>query len=207
MKNLNFIIIFLLPFTIYCQNVISDTSYVVSENGYFYLNNTINYDDNSYVINKTFIGDTVQFYASTLRNFQNKASDFSVKVVRTNMFSKEISAAIRENKNIELITGKNPIDTLGLQTFEFLSDDKFKWSINTGSGFIPITFNITVAKVLRYSIDNTASRTMYGFGQNVIRLTSFPTTGNFLDLYWDEGRKLYVSQDGKTIIKKILASR
>lgn len=207
MKNLNFIIIFLLPFTIYCQNVISDTSYVVSENGFFYLNNTINYDDNSYVINKSFIGDTIQFYTSTLRNFQNKASDYSIKVVRTNTFSKEISAAIRENKSIELITGKNPIDTLGLQTFEFLSDNKFKWMINTGTGAIPITFNITSAKALRYTIESTASRIMYGFGQNVIRLISFPTTGSFLDLYWDEGRKLYVSQDGKIIIKKILATR
>jgi hypothetical protein len=207
MKNLNFIIIFLLPFTIYCQNVISDTTYVVSENGYFYLNNTINYDDNSYIINKSFIGDTIQFYESTLRNFQNKASDYSIKVVRTNMFSKEISAAIRENKNIELITGKNPIDTLGMQTFEFLSDNKYKWTINTGTGAIPIKFNITSAKVLRYTIESTASKTMYGFGQNVIRLTSFPTTGSFLDLYWNEGRKLYVSQDGKIIIKKILATR
>ena len=97
---------------------------------------------------------------------------------------------------------KSPIDTLGVRTFEFLSDNKFKWIINTGTGAIPITFNITSAKVLRYTIESTASRTMYGFGQNVIRLTSFPTTGSFLDLYWDEGRKLYVSQDGKIIIKK-----
>lgn len=203
MKNFNFVIIFLLPLTIYCQNVATDTSYVISENGYFYLNHTIVYDDNSYVISKKIIGDTLDFYALSLRHLQNKINEYNVKVVNTNMFSKEISIEIRENANILQITGKSPIDTLGVRTYEFLSDNKFKWVINN----TPITFTITASKVLRYTVEGTAARTMYGFGKSVIRLTAYPTTGSFLDLYWDEGRKLYVSQDGKIILRRILATR
>jgi hypothetical protein len=48
---------------------------------------------------------------------------------------------------------------------------------------------------------------MFGFGKNMIRLTSYPTTGSFLDLYWDEGRKLYVSQDGKSIVRRLVLNR
>ena len=84
-----------------------------------------------------------------------------------------------------------------------LSDDKFKWVINN----VPITFSITANKVLRYTVEATAARTMFGFGKSVIRLTSYPTTGSFLDLYWDEGRKLYVSQDGKINLRRIFATR
>ena len=203
MKNFNFVIIFLLPLTIYCQNVVTDTSYVISENGYFYLNHTIVYDDNSYVISKKIIGDTLDFYALSLRHLQNKINEYNVKVVNTNMFSKEITTEIRENANILQITGKSPIDTLGVRTYEFLSDNKFRWIINN----TPITFTITANKVLRYTVEGATIKTMFGFGKNMIRLTSYPTTGSFLDLYWDEGRKLYVSQDGKINLRRISATR
>jgi hypothetical protein len=56
-------------------------------------------------------------------------------------------------------------------------------------------------------VEGSAARTMFGFGKNMIRLTSYPTTGSFLDLYWDEGRKLYVSQDGKIIIRRLVLNR
>ena len=203
MKNFNFVIIFLLPLTIYCQNVATDTSYVISENGYFYLNHTIVYDDNSYVISKKIIGDTLDFYALSFRHLQNKINEYNVKVVNTNMFSKEITTVIRENENILQITGKSPIDTLGVRTYEFLSDDKFRWVINN----TPVTFSITANKVLRYTVEGASIKTMFGFGKNMIRLTSYPTTGSFLDLYWDEGRKLYVSQDGKINLRRISAAR
>lgn len=203
MKNFNFVIIFLLPLTIYCQNVATDTSFVVSENGYFYLNHTIIYDNNSYEITKKIIGDTFDFYNLSFRHLQNKINEYNVKVVNTNMFSKEITYAIRENANILQITGKSPIDTLGVRTFEFLSDNKFRWVINN----TPITFTITANKVLRYTVEGASIKTMFGFGKNMIRLRSYPTTGSFLDLYWDEGRKLYVSQDGKINLRRISATR
>jgi hypothetical protein len=185
------------------QNQVFDTAYVLPLNGKFYLLNRIEYDDDSYYEKVTIIGDTAQFYLSALQKFESTANSFANFVNGSYFYGKETTGAIRENAGIIAITGKSPIDTLGVQTFEFLSDNKFRWVINN----TPITFSITANKVLRYAIEGTAARTMFGFGKNMIRLTSYPTTGSFLDLYYDEGRKLYVSQDGKIIIKKILASR
>lgn len=185
------------------QNQVFDTAYVLPLNGKFYFVNRIEYDDDSYYEKMTMIGDTAQFYLSALQKFESTANSFANFVNGSYFYGKETTGAIRENAGIEAITGKSPIDTLGVRTFEFLSNDKFRWVINNS----PITFNITANKVLRYTVEGTAARTMYGFGKSVIRLTAYPTTGSFLDLYWDEGRKLYVSQDGKIILRRLSATR
>ena len=197
-----FIALFYSTFTM-AQNQVFDTAYVLPLNGKFYLVNRIEYDDDSYYEKMTMIGDTAQFYLSALQKFESTANSFANFVNGSYFYGKETTGAIRENAGIEAITGKSPIDTLGVRTFEFLSDDKFKWVINN----LPITFNITANKVLRYTVEGATIKTMFGFGKNMIRLTSYPTTGSFLDLYWDEGRKLYVSQDGKINLRRISATR
>jgi hypothetical protein len=193
----------------FCSNVliaqspIFDTAYVLPLNGKFYLLNRIEYDDDSYYEKVTIIGDTAQFYLSALQKFESTANSFANFVNGSYFYSKETTGAIRENAGIIAITGKSPIDTLGVQTFEFISDNKFRWVINN----TPIAFSITANKVLRYTVEGSTIKTMFGFGKNMIRLTSYPTTGSFLDLYWDEGRKLYVSQDGKINLRRISATR
>ena len=201
-KIIYFIALFYSTFTM-AQNQVFDTAYVLPLNGKFYLVNRIEYDDDSYYEKMTMIGDTAQFYLSALQKFESTANSFANFVNGSYFYGKETTRAIRENAGIEAITGKSPIDTLGVQTFEFLSDDKFKWVINN----VPISFTITANKVLRYTVEGASIKTMFGFGKNMIRLTSYPTTGSFLDLYWNEGRKLYVSQDGKINLRRISATR
>jgi hypothetical protein len=189
------------------QSPVFDTAYVISKNSKFYLLNRIEYDDDSYYEKVTMIGDTAQFYLSALQKFESTANSYANFVNGSYFYSKEITGAIKENIGITQITGKNPIDSLGLRTFEHLSDSTFRWVINTGTGAIPITFNKAANASLRYTVQGTTARVLYGFGKSLIRLNGFPTTGNFLDLYWDEGRKLYVSQDGKSIIRRLALNR
>ena len=189
------------------QSPIFDTAYVISKNSKFYLLNRIEYDDDSYYEKVTIIGDTAQFYLSALQKFESTANSYANFVNGSYFYSKEITGAIKENIGITQITGKNPIDSLGLRTFEYLSDSTFRWVINTGSGAIPINWNKAANGSLRYTVQGTTARILYGFGKSLIRLTGFPTTGNFLDLYWNEGRKLYVSQDGKSIIRRLVLNR
>jgi len=189
------------------QSPVFDTAYVISKNSKFYLLNRIEYDDDSYYEKVTIIGDTSQFYISALQKFESTANSYANFVNGSYYYSKEITGAIKENIGITQITGKSPIDSLGLQTFEHLNDSTFRWVINTGSGAIPITFSKASNKSLRYTVQGTTARILYGFGKSLIRLNGFPTTGNFLDLYWDEGRKLYVSQDGKSIVRRLALNR
>jgi len=189
------------------QSPIFDTAYVISKNSKFYFLNRIEYDDDSYNEKVTIIGDTAQFYLSALQKFESTANSYANFVNGSYFYSKEITGALRENTGITQITGKSPIDSLGLRTFEHLDDENFRWVINTGTGAIPITWNKAANGSLRYTVQGTTARVLYGFGKSLIRLNGFPTTGNFLDLYWDEGRKLYVSQDGKSIIRRLVLNR
>jgi hypothetical protein len=189
------------------QNQVFDTAYVISKNSKFYLLNRIEYDDDSYYEKVTIIGDTSQFYISALQKFESTANRYANFVNGSYFYSKEITGAIKENIGITQITGKSPIDSLGLQTFEHLSDSTFRWVINTGSGAIPIIWNKATNGSLRYTVEGSTAKVLFGFGKSLIRLNGFPTTGNFLDLYWDEGRKLYVSQDGKSIIRRLVLNR
>jgi hypothetical protein len=189
------------------QNQVFDTAYVISKNSKFYLLNRIEYDDDSYYEKVTIIGDTSQFYLSALQKFESTANSFANFVNGSYFYGKETSGAIRENAGIIAITGKSPIDTLGARTYEFLSDEKFKWVINQSGTSTPITFSVAANKTLRYVLDGNLSRLMYGFGKNMIRLTNFQNVGVFLDLYWDEGRKLYISQDGKINLRRISLNR
>lgn len=205
-KLFYFITLFYCSFT-FAQSPISDTAFVLPKNGKFYLVNRIDYDDNSYFEKMTMIGDTAQFYISALQKFESTANSFANFVNGSYFYSKEITGAIRENNGITQITGKSPIDSLGLQTFEHLSDSTFRWVINTGAGAIPITWNKAANGSLRYTVQGSTAKVLFGFGKSLIRLNAFPTTGNFLDLYWDEGRKLYVSQDGKSIVRRLVLNR
>ena len=189
------------------QSPVFDTAYVISKNSKFYLLNRIEYDDDSYYEKVTIIGDTAQFYLSALQKFESTANSYANFVNGSYFYSKEITNAIRENTGITQITGQSPIDTLGLRTFQHLSDSTFRWVINTGSGAIPITWNKTANGSLRYTVQGSTAKVLFGFGKALIRLNAFPTTGNFLDLYWDEGRKLYVSQDGKSIVRRLVLNR
>jgi hypothetical protein len=189
------------------QSPVFDTAYVISKNSKFYLLNRIEYDDDSYYEKVTIIGDTAQFYISALQKFESTANSYANFVNGSYFYSKEITGALRENTGITQITGKSPIDSLGVRTFEHLSDENYRWIINTGSGAIPITWNKTANGSLRYTVQGSTARVLFGFGKSLIRLNGFPTTGNFLDLYWDEGRKLYVSQDGKSIVRRLVLNR
>ena len=189
------------------QSPVFDTAYVISKNSKFYLLNRIEYDDDSYYEKVTIIGDTAQFYLSALQKFESTANSYANFVNGSYFYSKEITGALRENNGITQITGQSPIDTLGLRTFEHLSDSTFRWVINTGSGAIPITWNKTANGSLRYTVQGSTAKVLFGFGKALLRLNAFPTTGSFLDLYWDEGRKLYVSQDGKSIIRRLVLNR
>jgi hypothetical protein len=189
------------------QSPVFDTAYVISKNSKFYFLNRIEYDDDSYYEKVTIIGDTAQFYLSALQKFESTANSYANFINGSYFYSKEITGALRENTGITQITGKSPIDSLGLQTFEHLDDENFRWVINTGTGAIPITWNKATNGSLRYTVQGTTARVLYGFGKSLIRLNGFPTTGNFLDLYWDEGRKLYVSQDGKSIVRRLVLNR
>jgi len=89
-----------------------------------------------------------------------------------------------------------------------LIDTAATWAMIAPTGNASVAFSVTAAGQLRYSIDGGTPRNIAAaFDRYVIRLAAYPAAGQSLDLYWDEGRNRYVSQDGKIIIRKVTVRR
>jgi hypothetical protein len=206
MKNIFFLLLF--PCLAAAQSVIYDTAYVVNQNGIFYLTSRYEYNDGSYAERSQRIGDTAAFYRVALQRFESEASNNASQVLGYVNYGREITNAIRENAGILAVTGKSPLDTLEKRAEAHLIDSAATWAMIAPTGNASVAFGVTPAGQLRYSIDGATPRAVAAaFDRYVIRLSAYPVAGQSLDLYWDEGRNRYVSQDGKIIIRKIVARR
>jgi hypothetical protein len=205
MKTLNLILILLIPFLAYSQSPINDTSFVRQIDSIYYLVYKVDYSDGSYSERQTYIGTVDQFYLQSEQKFESTAMNFANIVTGYNDISKQITVAIRENSGILAITGKSPIDTIGQRTLTFLNENQ--WDIWVNSQFIPITFFVNNNGVLRYQLEGATAKNFLGFGKWAIRLIGFPDAGSSMDLFYNEGRKRYESQDGKTWIRMKGANR
>jgi hypothetical protein len=201
MKNIFFLL--LLPCLAAAQSPLTDTAYVSNVNGIFYLISRYDYTDGSYAERSQRIGDTAAFYNVALQRFESEARDNANRVMGYINYSREIGSAIRENAGIIAVTGKSPLDTLEKRAEAHLIDDGATWAMIAPTGNAPVAFSVTAAG-LRYSIDGATPRAVAAaFDRYVIRLAAYPAAGQSLDLYWDEGRNRYISQDGKIVIRKI----
>jgi len=207
MKKLIFVFCSIFSTAAFSQSVVEDTAFIVNTNGVFFTKTVINYSDGSYNERTSRLGDTAEFYQNTMGGFMNRAVDYS-RIVTSNIdITKNIGAAIRENNNIVTAVGKSPLDSLTKQAIPHLVDNGANWTLVTPTANVAIVFSVNANGALRYSADGAQARNVTAFGQYVLRLTAYPATGQFLDLFWDEGRRRYASQDGKIIIRKVTVRR
>lgn len=207
MKNIIFFLL-LLPCLAAAQSPLTDTAYVSNVNGIFYLISRYDYTDGTYAERSQRIGDTAAFYNVALQRFESEARDNANRVMGYINYSREIGSAIRENAGILAVTGKSPLATLQKRAEAHLIDTAATWAMIAPTGNASVAFSVTAAGQLRYSIDGGTPRNIAAaFDRYVIRLAAYPAAGQSLDLYWDEGRNRYVSQDGKIIIRKVTVRR
>lgn len=202
MKQIFFAFCFLFSIALQGQTSKEDTSYIVNVGGIFYLITNVEYEDGGYNERGIRLGDTVQFYQNTLNGFLQRADDYSKIVANTFELTRNISAAIRENIAIINATGKNPLDSLAQRARPHLVDAGATWTLVTPTGNASIIFSATANGALRYSVDGATARSVTAFARYIIRLSAYPAQGQFLDLYWDEIKRRYISQDGKFVLRR-----
>ena len=206
MKQFIFLIA-LVPSLLLAQSPVGDTAYVVQIADVFYLITKTDYSDGGYSEQMRRIGNASQFYESATQRFESDAANMANLVTGYYNNSRQIGTAIRENAGILSATGKSPLDTLAQRARPHLIDSISTWVLVTPTGNNAVTFNVTQAGALRYSVDGATTRGVTAFAKYIIRLAAYPAQGQFLDLYWDEGRKRYISQDGKFILRRNAAAR
>lgn len=204
MKKIFFFLLF--ASQLQSQTITFDTSYVKIIDNAYYLIYRADYADGGYYEKASIIGDTSQLYYGALSSFENNANNFADKVVAYYDFGRKITAVIRENNNLLTMTGKNPLDTILKNNAEFYTDNK--WQITSLGTTAAVDFNYNKnTSAFRYIVEGSTAKNAIVFSKFVIRLISYPVLGQFLDLYWEEGKSRYISQDGKVWIRQLKPTR
>ncbi len=204
MKKIFFFLLF--ASKLQAQTITFDTSYVKIIDNAYYLIYRADYADGGYYEKASIIGDTSQLYYGALSSFENNANNFADKVVAYYDFGRKITAVIRENNNLLTMTGKNPLDTILKNNAEFYTDNK--WQITSLGITAAVDFNYNKnTSAFRYIVEGSTAKNAIVFSKFAIRLISYPVLGQFLDLYWEEGKSRYISQDGKVILRQLKANR
>lgn len=204
MKKIFFFLLFVSQ--IKAQSIIFDTSYVKIIDNSYYLIYRADYADGGYYEKASMIGDTSQLYYGALSSFENNANNFADKVVAYYDFGRKTTAAIRENNNILQLTGKNPLDTILKNNEAFYTDNKWQISALGTTAAVDFNYNKNTSD-LRYIVEGSTSKNAIVFSKFSIRLISYPVLGQFLDLYWEEAKNRYISQDGKVWIRQLKPNR
>jgi len=200
MKKIFFFLLF--ASKLQAQTITFDTSYVKIIDNAYYLIYRADYADGGYYEKASIIGDTSQLYYGALSSFENNANNFADKVVAYYDFGRKITAVIRENNNLLTMTGKNPLDTILKNNAEFYTDNK--WQITSLGITAAVDFNYNKnTSAFRYIVEGSTAKNAIVFSKFVIRLISYPILGQFIDLYWEEAKNRYISQDGKVILRQL----
>ena len=204
MKKIFFFLLF--ASQLQSQTITFDTSYVKIIDNAYYLIYRADYADGGYYEKASIIGDTSQLYYGALSSFENNANNFADKVVAYYDFGRKITAAIRENNNLLTMTGKNPLDTILKNNEEFFTGNK--WQISALGTTAAVDFNYNKnTSAFRYIVEGSTAKNAIVFSKYAIRLLSYPVLGQFLDLYWEEAKNRYISQDGKVILRQLKTTR
>jgi hypothetical protein len=200
MKQIIFFLLFVSQLS--AQSITFDTSYVKIIDNAYYLIYRADYVDGGYYEKASIIGDTSQLYNGAMTSFENNANNFADKVIAYYDFGRKTTAAIRENNNIQELTGKNPLDTILKNNEAFYTDNK--WQIISLGTTLAVDFNYNKnTSAFRYIVEGSTPKNAIVFSKFAIRLISYPVLGQFIDLYWEEAKNRYISQDGKVILRQL----
>jgi hypothetical protein len=107
----------------------------------------------------------------------------------TSGFPKRLRSILNESDEILLKAGKNPADSIEVaDAAPFLESG---WTIKTPTETLPVTFNQTAAKRLRYQYVTTTNRQVDLLG-SVVRLRDFPVSGQNTEFYKSPNGKRWV---------------
>lgn len=204
MKKILFLLLFVSQLK--GQSIRFDTSYVKIIDNSYYLIYRADYTDGGYYEKASIIGDTSQLYNGAITSFENNANNFADKVVAYYDFGRKTTAAIRENNNILQLTGKNALDTILKNHEAFYTNNKWQISALGTTAAVDFNYNKNTSD-LRYIVEGSTAKNAIVFSKFAIRLISYPVLGQFLDLYWEEAKNRYISQDGKVWIRQLKTNR
>ena len=160
----------------------------------------VTYEDNSYNETSALVGPAAALTSDQADkiegNMRTLASD-SYRVSRTRSI---LTEAKNVDADIFAITAVSPLKVIQDRYQAALLEPG--WTIDDGTGFVPIVFNVTAQGVLRYNVNGTGAKGAKMYGA-VIRLNNYPAAPTDTDFFLSENGNRYFSLPNRNVkIKK-----
>lgn len=146
-----------------------------SDNVTYFEVTRVTYDDDTYNETSTRVGDAASLTADQADKIESRTASMAGdtrRAMRTKNILNEINSDAAE---IAAITGINPVDTIKDRHIDDLTQNG--WTIDDGTGELPIVFSVNGQGVLKYNINGTGTKNALIYGA-VIQLKNYPGTGN-----------------------------
>jgi len=199
MKNLTFIFL-LCSLSAQAQNITK--SFVLSSDGVNYLEvtRTTAEDGLSYTETATLVGPLSAISADQADKIEARITALANAAFVVSYTKKRIAEEKTVSDTILAQTGTSPLKVI---------QDRYKdrlltpgWTIDPGTGFVPIVFTVNVSNNLRYSVNGAATKAADVYG-NIIRLNNYPATGTDTDFFRSEDGGQFFSLPNRAMkIKK-----
>lgn len=132
-----------------------------------------------------------------IKNTANSLATDARGISRAKGILNELSG---DSAEIATITGgQSPLDKIQAEyQAELLASG---WTIDEGSGFVPIVFSVSAQGQLRYNVNGTGNKNARIYGA-VLRLNKYPASPTDTDFFLTENGKRYFSLPNKSVIIK-----
>jgi len=192
-------ILFLLFFASILQAQSTTKTYELGSDGVnFFELTTVTKDDESAVTTKVRVGPASELAADQSDKIEAVTKELSAQAFATLRTGTRIAEFNKIDTTITDISAVSPLRVILDRYRTELT--KAGWTIDEGSGFVPIVFTVNAQNKLRFSINGAATKsaTIYG---DFIKLSSYPTTGKSEIFYLHPKGDRYFSLNGLALKK------
>lgn len=159
----------------------------------------VTYEDNSYNETSALVGPAAALtndQADKIEGIMRTLASDSYRVSRTRSI---LSEANDVGADIFTITAVSPLKVIQDRYQAALLEPG--WTIDDGTGFVPIVFTVNGQGVLRYNVNGTGPKNAKMYGA-VIRLNNYPASPTDTDFFLSKNGSRYFSLPNRNVIIK-----
>lgn len=167
-------------------------SFVLSPDGINYLEVVRETDEvtGSYSESGVLIGPIAQIASNQADKILQRIEAIANQAFAVSTTNGKIAQEKAVSASIFALTGIDPLKVIQSKYAAWLTQPG--WTIDPGTGYVPIVFTVNASNVLRCSINGAAAKVVEMYG-NIIRINGYPDIGANTDFFRSEDGGVYFS--------------
>jgi hypothetical protein len=196
MKHTAILILMLCSISAFTQTITK--SFILAPNGVYYMEVTRETNDatGTYYESGVIVGPLAQISSDQADKIEGRMNRIANSAYVVSYTNREINEQKSIAASIATLTGVSPLKVIQDRYQAFLTANG--WTIDPGTGYVPIVFTVNAQGVLRYSVNGAATKAAEIFG-NIIRLNQYPAAGTDTDFYRSEDGGVYFSLPNRAV--------